>query len=305
MGQIVSISRRTDIAAFYSDWFINRVHAGFVKTRNPFNPNQIREISLHPEDVDCFIFWTRNPAPLFPHLDMLEKRSFASYFHMTITGYPREIENSTPSLEQAINHFKTLSQKVGPDRVIWRYDPILLSNVTPIQYHIDTFDKIAHALQGHTHTVMFALTDFYAKTERNLKKVNALVYQDIAQQEDDLNRVLAALSTIARSCGLSLKSCAQEQDWRAFSIEHGKCIDDDLIRKISKTDQHWRKDKSQRKACGCVQSVDIGAYNSCLHGCQYCYATYNNAQAKDAYRQHDPQSPFLLERSATKNVKQS
>lgn len=199
MGQIVSISRRTDIAAFYSDWFINRVHAGFVKTRNPFNPNQIREISLRPDDVDCFIFWTRNPAPLFRHLDMLEKQQFTSYFHMTITGYPRTIESTTPSLEQALNHFKSLSQKVGSDRVIWRYDPILLSNLTSIEHHIDTFDKIAHALQGHTHTVMFALTDFYAKTERNLKKINALTYQDISQQEGDLNQLLAALSTIARS----------------------------------------------------------------------------------------------------------
>lgn len=296
MGQIVSVSRRTDIAAFYSDWFINRVRAGFVKTRNPFNANQVREISLLPQDVDCFIFWTRNPAPLFPHLSMLDAQGFSYYFHITITGYPRDIENSTPPLKLALDRFKELSEMIGAQRVIWRYDPILLSSLSGVEDHIAMFDKIARSLRGYTHRVMFSLTDFYAKTQRNLNKVKNLDYQDMARQTEEQDRLLAALSTIAHSYGLALTSCAQEQEWGRLGIEHGKCIDADLIRHITGTDQTWRKDKSQRKACGCVQSVDIGAYNSCLHGCQYCYATYNNKQAKDTYRRHDPNSPFMIER---------
>jgi len=297
---IVSISRRTDIAAFYADWFINRVRAGFVKTRNPFNPHQVREISLRPEDVDCFVFWTRNPAPLFPYLNELENAGFPFYFHITITGYPRALEEKTPPLDLACQRFCTLSEHLGADRVIWRFDPVLLSSETPVSELIRLFDTIAQKLKGRTKKVMISLTDFYAKTERNLKKVEGLHYEDLATQPETTNQLLGAFRRIARDNGMTLQACAQEQDWTGLGITAGKCIDDDLIRLLRGQDLSWRKDRNQRKACGCVQSVDIGTYNSCLHGCQYCYATYNEQQAKAAYTRHDPNSAFLIERSAQK-----
>lgn len=289
---IVSASRRTDIPAFYSDWFMNRVRAGFLLTRNPFNYNQVRRVSLAPESVDVIVFWTRNSSNLMSFLPDLDARGFSYYFQYTITGYPRSIERSVPSPYKAIEQFKNLSSQIGSRRVVWRYDPILLSNFLPIEEHKRLFKKIAEALAGSTHRVVISFSDFYKKTEKNLRQVKDLICTDIAQQAEELNDLSRYMALVAAQNGMEIFTCAENVD--VDEISHGKCIDDGLIERAFGLSLKSEKDKGQREDCGCIKSVDIGGYNTCLHGCSYCYATFSGGRVLANRRNHDPESPFLI-----------
>ncbi|EMX6282221.1 DUF1848 domain-containing protein [Providencia rettgeri] len=291
---IVSVSRRTDIPAFYTPWFMNRIRAGFLLTRNPFNYNQIKRISLHSSDVDAIVFWTRNPKMLMTHLDELDRLGFKYYFQYTITGYPKIIENSVPRPHRAIEMFVKLSDMIGADRVIWRYDPILVSNIVDINEHKRIFSKISSLLSGRTKKVIISFADFYKKTETNLLSIPDFKYKDILKDYNSLSELVTWMSYIAKENGMSIESCAEEIDLSSFGIKHGKCIDGDLIRNILGINLKSIKDSGQRDACGCIQSVDIGTYNTCLHGCTYCYATFNNNVVLKNKKMHDPESPFLL-----------
>ncbi|SCA56477.1 conserved hypothetical protein [Candidatus Terasakiella magnetica] len=292
---IISASRRTDIPAFYSKWFINRLRAGFVQTRNPFNYHQVKKVSLLPQDVDCIVFWTRNPAPLMDHLGELDDLKIPYYFHYTITGYPRALERKTPKLDQAIETFQALSERIGPERVIWRYDPILLSNLVQPQDHMKVFGTIAGKLKGHSQRAVISMADFYTKTERNLDKIEGLNYDNLRLHNNLLEEFINQFKNEADRNGLTLYSCAEESDLECFGISAGQCIDEGLISRFTELKVRFKKDSGQRKNCGCVKSVDIGAYNSCLHGCEYCYATYNQNRALTNAKKHDPESPFLIE----------
>lgn len=291
---IISASRRTDIPAFYSEWFMNRVRAGFLLSRNPFNAHQIKRISLLRKDVEVIVFWTRNPYHLMPYLQELDKKGYLYYFQYTITGYPRILEKSVPNTYKAIETFIELSSKIGSDRVIWRYDPILLSNLLPIDEHKRIFYKIAKALAGKTKRVVVSFSDFYKKTERNLNGIEGLIYSDITKDGNallDLSRYMQAVSS---EFGMEIQSCAETVDLSCAEVSHGKCVDDQLINKIFGVDVNRVKDKNQREACGCVKSFDIGVYNTCLHGCSYCYATFSNDIVTKNKQKHDPDSPFLI-----------
>ncbi|WP_135081059.1 DUF1848 domain-containing protein [Terasakiella sp. SH-1] len=292
---IISASRRTDIPAFYSNWFMNRIRAGFVKTRNPFNAKRVRTISLSPLDVDVIVFWTRNPSALMKHLTELDKRGFRYYFHYTITGYPRILERKTPDLNTAIQTFQALSDQLGPHRVIWRYDPVFLSSHSPLEHHIQTFSTIAQSLEGYTNRVVISLIDLYAKTTRNLDKIEQLSFTDLKVYNQIRDDLLHPLKEIAHTHQINMQSCAEETNLSSLSIPAGKCIDDDLIFQDFNIRLCNKKDKGQRKACRCIPSVDIGVYNSCLHGCEYCYATSNANRAQHNYQKHDPNGPFLIE----------
>ncbi len=291
---IISASRRTDIPAFYSTWFINRLRAGFVLVPNPFNPGQVRRVSLAPRDVDAIVFWTRNAAPLLPHLAELDARGYRYYFHYTITGYPAPLEKSTPGLEQALQCFCQLSDAVGPDRVLWRYDPILLCNLVGFMDHQRSFAEIASALQGITTRVTISFADFYKKTQKNLRGVAGLSFSDITQDLDRSRKLVQSLARIAGHCGMDLRTCATDIDLMDHGVTSGKCIDEKRLKTVFGIDYPHQKDKGQRPACGCVKSIDIGQYNTCLHGCAYCYATYDHARAASNKTRHDPHSPVLL-----------
>jgi DNA repair photolyase len=291
---IISASRRTDIPAFYSEWLMNRIRAGFLLTRNPFNYHQVSRVSLLPEDVDAIVFWTRNPTKLLPHLDELTELGHRFYFQFTITGYPRALETKTLNPHKALDVFKQLSAKMGAEKVIWRYDPILFSNLLPFDEHLRLFSKLARELEGHTHRVVISFADFYQKTEKNLKTVDTLVYSDITHNHELCLSLSQKMSDIARQHGLEIYSCAEDVDLAAQGIQHGKCIDEALINNLFGLLLANNKDPGQREACGCVKSIDIGAYNTCLHGCKYCYATFNHNQANTNFKKHDPLSPFLL-----------
>lgn len=291
---IISASRRTDIPAFYADWFIQRVRAGFLFNRNPFNPRQVSRISLAVDDVDAIVFWTRNPVRLMPYLSELDELGYRYYFQYTLTGYPRALEAKTPHPLKSLETFKRLSDQIGKDKVVWRYDPILLSNLLPFEEHLRLFGKLAGSLNGYCQRVVISFADIYAKTARNLKLTPSLVYTDIAQDISLCQTLAQELADIAHANGMAIFSCAESMDLTAFGIAHGKCIDDALLKQLFAIDVGCAKDRGQREACGCVKSVDIGAYNTCLHGCRYCYATTNHMLATENYKKHSVMSPFLL-----------
>jgi len=294
---IISASRRTDIPAFYAEWFINRIRAGFCTVPNPFNPRQISRVSLLPEDVDVIVFWTRNPKPLIPYLDELDHRSYRYYFQYTLLGYPRAIDVKGPNRETAMATFQALGQRIGPERLIWRYDPIVFSQLTGTQYHLDNYAQIAAELTGSTFRSVISVMDLYAKIRKRVKKLNAqgvgiVDYTgDSSQRFDDL---MTSFARIAAEKDMQIQSCAEEIDLTVYGIQPGKCVDDDYIQATFGIEVGHQKDPSQRKACGCVVSKDIGMYDSCLFGCQYCYATGNFERAREHYEQHDPNSPSLV-----------
>ena len=288
---IISASRRTDIPAFYSKWFMNRIKDGYVLTQNPFNTNQVKKIILTPYHIDAIIFWTRNPKSLIPYLDELHQKGFNYYFQYTITGYKRELEKATPHPCKAIETFIELSEKIGKEKVIWRYDPIIYTKYTDFDEHIRLFEKISKSLENKTEKVVISFADPYKKIQKNLDTLN---YHDILENKNKLCELAKELSNISKSRNMIIETCSEAIDLDYCGIKHGKCIDDDLIEKLFNIDLNIGKDKNQRKECGCVQSVDIGMYNTCSHGCTYCYATYSETTVQKNRLKHNPESPLLI-----------
>jgi hypothetical protein len=285
---IVSASRRTDIPACYSDWFYQRIREGYVLTRNPMRFHQVSKVTLSPEAVDGIVFWTKNPAPMMDRLN--ELNAYTYYFQFTLTSYGKDIEPNVPiKSSEVIPAFQRLSDKIGPEKVIWRYDPILLSEKYTLDYHLEYFHEIAKRLKGYTIKCIISFVDRYQNTERNIKTLG------LAEIEDDTKRKLAeSLSQTARSFGMSMDTCAEEIDLSVYGIGHAKCIDANLQDKLRGHPIKISKDKNQRPNCGCDSSVDIGMYNTCKNGCKYCYANYNANAMKIAANSHDPFSPLLI-----------
>jgi hypothetical protein len=309
---IISASRRTDIPAFYSRWFSNRIRAGFCMVPNPFDARQTARISLSPEDVDVIVFWTRNPRPLFAHLDELDRRGYHYYFQYTLMDNPRLLDEHNPPSAAALDTFRRLADRIGPQRLVWRYDPIVLSSLTPPDFHRGAYEKLAAALRGYTSRSVISLLDVYGKIRKRLAGLAAQGAQLIplqagadplaiapsgltegAAMPDWLRSLLRDMAQIAQANEIEIVSCAEELDLQPFGIRPGKCIDDDLIARVFGLEVGHSKDAGQRKACGCVQSKDIGMYDSCLLGCRYCYATSSFERARQNYLRHDPDAPTL------------
>lgn len=288
---IISASRRTDIPAFYSKWFMNRIREGYVLNKNPFNANQVKKVILTPYQVDAIIFWTRNPKPLMPYLDELNNKGFNYYFQYTITGYKKELEKSTPNTYKAIETFIELSEKIGKEKVIWRYDPIIFTQYTDLNEHLRLFEKISKFLENKTDKVVISFADPYKKIQKNLDMLN---YQNILENKNELYELAKNISDIAKTRNMIVETCSESIDLDYCNIKHGKCIDDKLLEQLFNINLNIGKDKNQRKECGCVQSIDIGMYNTCAHGCSYCYATYNETSVKKNRLKHNPNSPFLI-----------
>jgi hypothetical protein len=291
---IVSASRRTDIPAFYTDWFMNRLRAGFCTVPNPFNPNQVSEISLKPENVDLFVFWTRNPKPLIPHLEELDARGYSYYFLYTLMDNPRILDPKSPSPEISLDTFRKLSDLIGPEKIIWRFDPIVLSNITDIEFHKKKFEHISDALRGYTFRCTISFVDIYRKIEGRIKTLSNAGFVLHELNDSNLHDLLSSMVEIAGNNGIEIKSCASKIDLTGFGIPAGKCIDDAYILNTFGKRLDLKKDPSQRKNCNCVSSKDIGMYDSCIYGCRYCYATTSFERAKTNYKNHDPDSRSLL-----------
>ncbi|MDP3115201.1 MAG: DUF1848 domain-containing protein [Candidatus Cloacimonadaceae bacterium] len=292
---IISASRRTDIPAFYSEWFYNRIREEYLLTRNPFNSNQVTKVNLNPFDVECIVFWTKNPSPMMEKLDQIKEYKY--YFHYTITPYSSKYEPGTPALEERIETFIRLSEMIGKDKVIWRYDPILLSDDIDIEFHARMFNKLAQQLSTHTFRCIISFIDMYKNTQRNTRDLH------LWEMDDDTDRVIAReLVNIANHYNLELHTCAERIDLSEMGISHGKCIDNDIISRLLKKTINIPKDRNQREECGCIKSLDIGAYNTCTHNCKYCYATNNQPSMDDCSKKHDPKSPFLIGDSSKNDI---
>lgn len=284
---ILSASRRTDIPSFYSEWFMNRIRERYVLTRNPLNPRQISKIDLSPEVIDCIVFWTKNPIPLISKLNELDEYRY--YFQFTLNAYGIDVEPGLPRKNNTIiNAFISLSNKLGKEKIVWRYDPIFINEKYSISYHVKYFSNLASILHGYTEKCTISFIDF---PKRIFKQVSSLGYR-----EPDYNEKLLLakeLSEISKSYNLKIDTCAEAIDLSSFGIEHAKCIDDELIARISNHPLQVKKDSNQRLECGCVLSVDIGAYNTCHNGCRYCYASFNEEALIKNQRLYDPFSPLL------------
>lgn len=286
---IISASRRTDIPAFYSGWFLNRLKAGFVFVQNPRNPHFVSRISLEQNAVDFIVFWTKNPENMISRLDSLDAYGIPYYFLFTITSYSRDIEIDLPDKQRVIEIFVRLAERIGTDRVIWRYDPIFLTDKIGFYDHYRFFDFIADKLRGYTRKCIISFLVLYKKCLRNLQSV---ALAELNQEK--MIEIASTLNSIAKHYDMKLETCAMELDLDETGIKHGKCIDDQLISKIIGKPIHAKKDKSQRDACCCVESIDIGAYNTCLHHCLYCYANEDREAVEKNYALHDDHSPLLV-----------
>lgn len=287
---IISASRRTDIPAYYADWFMNRIREGFLFVRNPMCYHQVSKVNLSPEAVDGIVFWTKNPIPLLGKLDQLQ--GFTFYFQFTLTPYGDDIEPHIPlKNDLIIPAFQRLSDQIGPERVIWRYDPILLNAKYSISFHLRTFEQFAQRLCDYTTQCTISFIDCYRKNARNLEK---LELEDISAEK--MLMLGESLAEIAHHYGLRINTCAEKIDLQQFGIEHASCIDDRLFGKLLEHDHKLRiaKDKNQRLECGCVTSVDIGVYNSCKNGCRYCYANFSDYSVQRDAQRHNPSAPLLL-----------
>jgi DNA repair photolyase len=284
---IISASRRTDIPSYYSEWFLNRIKEKFVYVRNPMNIRQVSVINLEPEFVDCIVFWSKNPKPMIDNLNLLKDYKF--FFQFTLTPYESDIEVGLPSKTEIIETFKKLSDMISPQKVIWRYDPILINKKYNIAYHIDKFEKMASALKGYTEKVTFSFIDFYKKITENIK---LLEITEIPAEEKNI--IAQNFSRIAKDNNLLIDTCAEDIDLSKYGITHARCIDDRLISKITGNNLLVEKDKNQRLECGCVKSIDIGEYNSCSNGCVYCYANYSNDIVEKNCKKHIQSSPLLI-----------
>ena len=257
---IISASRRTDIPTYYSDWFMQRIKEGYVLARNPMNAHQVSRISLNSEVVDGIAFWTKNPLPMLDKLPLL--KDYMYYFQFTLNGYEQDVEAGVPPKDKFIvPGFQRLSDMLGSERVIWRYDPILLNNKYTFNYHVQRFAELAKQLAPYTKQCTISFLDMYAKTERNM--------QGLAVQPWSLEKMDAmakALAEIAHSYGLELATCAEGIELDKYGIKHAHCIDGGLFEKLLGCPMKVGKDKNQRQECGCVASVDIGAYNTCRNG---------------------------------------
>lgn len=284
---ILSVSRRTDIPNYYSEWFFNRIKEGFVYVRNPMNPHQVSKIDITPKVVDCIVFWTKNPEPMLGRL--YELASYDYCFQFTLTGYGRDMECNVPhKREKMIPLFRELSQKIGAKKVIWRYDPIIFTRKYTPEYHLKAFEQIATALKGYTEKCVISFVDIYAKNKKNMEQLEAY---ELKQEE--LLAFAKKIAQIAKDNGMRIGSCAETIDLKECGIEHKRCIDKDHIEDIIGCCLKVEKDKNQRKECGCMESVEIGTYNTCKNGCKYCYANFSEESVIKNCHKYDPKSPIL------------
>jgi DNA repair photolyase len=261
---------------------MERVRKGWFLRVNPFNKGQRSVVSLAPEDVDLFCFWSKNPHPLLNHLDELDGRGYRYYVQFTLNPYDTLIEPNLPPHSERIETFRRLAGRLGSRRVIWRYDPVILSSHTPVPWHEEWMEKLAGALTGGTTRVVISFCDFPPGVRsrlEGLRKTHGIVVDDLASPErvDERTRFCRQATAIAARYGMEIVSCAEDLDLRKHGILPGRCIDPLLIEEITGIGRGVKKDRYQRRHCGCVESIDMGRYGTCGHGCVYCYARRSSA----------------------------
>ncbi len=286
---IISASRRTDIPSYYSDWFIKRLESGYVLTRNPMNHRQVSKILLSTDTVDCIVFWTKDPSPMLDKLAYLDHKGYSYYFQFTLTPYGKGIERNLRNKEEIIQTFLDLSKRIGKDRVLWRYDPIILNEELSIEFHKEHFKTMCQKLSGSTKLCTISFVDLYSKLRTAMKQQ---LLSEIS--EDNMREIAAAFSSIADDYGIEIRSCSEKLDLSEYGIHPASCIDKEIIEMICGHSIDVGKDKNQRMGCGCIKSVDIGVYNTCKNGCVYCYANYSDSSIEKNVSRYNPNSDILI-----------
>ncbi|HBR31012.1 MAG TPA: DUF1848 domain-containing protein [Clostridiales bacterium] len=282
---ILSASRRTDIPCYYSEWFMNRIRAGYVLTRNPMNHAQLSRIPLSPDVVDCIVFWTKDAANMLSHLDELDERGYKYYFQFTLTPYGRDIERNLCLKSKIEDTFVVLSKRIGRERVVWRYDPIILNITLNIEYHKAQFVRMCDKLSSYTDTVTISFVDMYSKLKTNLIRPIT---------EDEIAELAEFIGKTAKEHGIRAVACCEKYDLTKYGIGQSSCIDRERIEKVCGYLLDVNADKNQRDCCGCAESIDIGAYNTCPNGCVYCYANDRSSTTLRRHESHSPESEMLI-----------
>ena len=280
---ILMVSGRTDISAFYSDWFMNRLNEGFIDVRNPFNRKLVSRIMM--DDVDLIFFCTKNPIPMLDKVDKIKK---PVYFHITLTGYKKDIEPNVVDKKEIIEAIKELSKKIGKDNIVIRYDPILLNEKYTVDYHIKAFEKICTLLEGYISKILISFIDDYKNVRNNMA---SLRYRDF--NEEDYEKIGLNFSRIAEEHGLYVHTCFEDRDLVEYGFVKDDCLSKELAYKLTgKKYGKWKARKGGK--CNCVEMVDIGVYNTCSHFCKYCYANYDEKKVKENNLRHNPNSSLLI-----------
>lgn len=288
---ILNVSGRTDIVAFYTDWFLNRYKDGFVDVRNPFNQKLVSRIYF--EDVDLILFCTKNPLPIINRLKEINKPII---FHVTITPYKKDIEPNVPSKSKIIESIKELSKIVGIDNLAIRYDPIFLSDKYTTEYHIKAFKRLCSLLNGSVNKIIVSFIDDYKNVRKNEK---SLKYRPFT--ENDYKVIGKNFSKIAKENNMTVQTCFEERNLMEYGFVKGECLSHELAYKLTgKTYKNWTARKERK--CNCVQMVDIGVYNSCKHFCKYCYANFDEKQVNNNYLNHDKSSSLLIGKIETDDI---
>lgn len=306
---IISASRATDLPAFFPDWFAHRLQAGYCAWVNPFNAHQRTAVCF--DKTRAIVFWSKNPRPLVKHLPLVEELGIGYYLQFTLNDYEAEnLEPGVPSLEHRIETFRMMAERIGPERIVWRFDPLIVSPSLPVTELLQRIGRLARRLRGATRKLVFSFADIaaYRKVQSNLGKLGDR-YRELTTAE--MHEIACGLGEIAAANGLELATCAEALDLSALGIAHNRCIDDDLLARLYPDDHALmthlgrnqvdlfaapgsaKKDAGQRKECGCIVSKDIGAYNTCPHLCTYCYANSSRDSVLAKYKKHDRRGEFM------------
>lgn len=290
---IISASYKTDIPAFYGEWFLNRLHAGFCMMVNPYNRHQITRVSLRRQDVDGFVFWTKNLGPFLDKLGEVNARGYPFIIQYTINCYPRKLEFSVTDATRSIRHAAEIARLYGPRTLVWRYDPVVFSSETPAETHLENFEWLASRLEGVTDEVVISFAQIYRKTRRNMDWASREFGFEWSDPDDEQKRkLMRELLRLARSHRMQLTLCSQPYLLES-GVQEAHCVDARRISFLLGREIHTRL-KGVRQECGCFESKDIGDYDTCPHGCVYCYAVQNRRLAQKRFREHDPGGEFLF-----------
>ena len=281
---ILNVSGRTDIVAFYTDWFMNRYHEGFVDVRNPFNPKLVSRIDF--SDVDAILFCTKNHIPILNKINEINKPII---FHVTLTPYKKDIEPNVPPKGEIVEAVKKLSKIIGKDNLVIRYDPVFISAKYTLDYHIRAFENLCSLLDGYVSKILISFLDDYKNVRKNEKVLN---FKEL--EESDYKAIGESFSTSALKHHMIVHTCFEDRDLTEYGFSKDECLSHELAYKL--TGKVYKKEWKARKEgkCHCVQMVDIGVYNSCKHFCKYCYANYDEKQVQDNFINHDPNSSLLV-----------
>ncbi|WP_337405706.1 DUF1848 domain-containing protein [Suilimivivens sp.] len=282
---ILNTGSRTDIPAYFSDWFYKRIEEGYVMVRNPYYPEQVTRYVLDPSVVDALVFCTKNPQPMLGRLEHLS--AYDMFWFVTITPYDREIEPFVPPKEDVIRSFIELSDMVGKERMSWRYDPVFITEKYSVEYHIACFAEMAEKLRGYTGQCVVSFLDLYEKTKRNFREAREVTK---AEQE----RIIEAFAGIAGANGMQINLCCENQALVRPNVDADGCLSQRVLEQAIGCGLQVPKKKAAREACSCLLGADIGVYNTCGHGCLYCYANYDRKSVEENRKRHDVNSPLLI-----------